>query len=66
MNVHNHAWPQTRQDLKEKIVHVAADFHRMRAIDKKNVARLQLREKFELYILHFLLNQRTHTRNAFQ
>ena len=55
--MHDDAWLEARQYLQEKIIHVSANFHRMRTVDEQNVARLELREKFEADVFYFFLYQ---------
>ncbi len=64
MHMHDHARIQTWQYFQEKIVYIAADLYRVRAIDKEHVAGLKLREEIEPNILHFLLEQRTADRGS--
>ena len=57
VDVHDDAWLETRQDFQEEIIDVSANFHRMRTVDKKNVAGVELREEFEVDVLDLFLDQ---------
>ena len=56
VHMHDNTRLETRQHLQEQIVDVSADFHCVGAVDKQNVARLELRKKFYIDILNFFLN----------
>ena len=55
VDVHDDALLETRQDFQEEIIDVSADFHRMRTVYKKDVARLELREKFKVDVFDLFL-----------
>ena len=57
MDVHDHAWFETWQDLQEEIIHVSTNFHRMRAVDEQDVAGRELREKFQADVFHLFFYQ---------
>src|ERR1700757_4028971 len=57
VNMHDHAWLKTRQHVQEKIIHVSTNFHGMRTVDEQNIARIELREKFQADVFFLFLYQ---------
>ena len=63
MHMNNDAGIQTRQDLQEKVVHIAADLYGVRTVDEENVAGLQFEKKNRSRVSHFLLHQTSDPEN---
>ena len=57
--MHNDAWLETRQDFQEEIIDVSANFHRMRTVDKDNIALFEFREELQIrYLPNLFFDQR--------
>jgi hypothetical protein len=49
---------EPRQHFQEQIIDVTAYLHGVRGVDEQDIARVQLREEFQIDLLHGSLNQR--------
>jgi len=56
VDVYDYARPETRQHFQEQIIDVSTNFYRMRAVDKQDVARAELRKEVEIEIFDLFLN----------
>ena len=56
VDMHNDAWLETWQDFQEEIIDVPANFHRVRTVDKQDIAGLELRKEIKIDILDLLLD----------
>src|SRR5437870_7060348 len=65
VDVHDDARLETRQHFQKQVVDVPAYFHRMRTVYEQDVARLELREKFQIDILSLFFNQRSQAWKSF-